>query len=1080
MPDGHHASSESTGTVAEPPPEAAEAGGTALTGLSAKQRAAVTHPHGPLLVVAGAGTGKTRVITQRFAWLAEQGVPADAILALTFSAPAAAEMRERLEAILARPYEDLWVHTFHAFCALLLRDEALEAGLDPFFSPVTQADRVALLLDRIDDLTLRCHEIRGNPAPLIGSFVARIDRLKDEMVTAEEFTAYAERLGENADGDADRTRGEREREFARVFRDHDRLLAERGSLDFGDLILHAFRLLRDKPHVRERVAGRFRHVLVDEYQDTNFAQGALLRLLVQDHGNVTVVGDDDQSIYRFRGASRKNILDFRAEHPKATVVRLERNHRSGREILRAACAVVEHGGERIEKELRGRGSSSVRFWRCRSERAQAQAVAAECERLVGAEGVDPAQIAVLVRSVKHEGAVLGSALEERAVPFRLAGAAAYFERAEVRDVLAWLRLLADPADSGAVVRALTRPPVELRSVDVARLTQLARRRKLDMVAAVGQALEGPQLSPEGRERAAAFLRLHRAASSAFETMRPDAFVHRLIERIGLRRQQIFAAHPNTVERLVNIAKLGELAIAFMRREPHAGVRDFVRYLVAVAEAGLREEEAVAPGMPSAVQVMTMHAAKGLEFDHVFVLGLSASRIPGRRRRSEGDDVPDELVKESLPEGEDARRAHEDEQRRLLHVAMTRARRGLVLAWPESGAERGAAATPSPFYEEARAAVDGEEELREEELFGPAEGLHSVFRMMRDEVLDTVSRVGGRLKDLRLDTYVDVSEAVARYLELLKVAALIERSKEGQRIADALPAVNEILLQAANREQREFLAQSALDEYLVDRERDERRRAASIGGQSEPSLETFLPRRGEGLMLSASDIETYRLCPLKYKFARVFRIPQEPTINQRFGIVVHQVLERYHQDSGGTLDELMELFEQAWRRAGFGDANDDVQFHERAVEALRHYWELDSEREAEPVWFERSFAFRLGPHLLRGRVDRVDRLPDGSYELIDYKTGKPKTEQELREDVQLSLYQMGAREAWRLPTAAQSYYYVLDNEKVPVEHSEEELERVRSTVAEVAEGILGEDFEPTPSYPVCSFCDYRIICPAAEK
>ncbi|MGZ4203140.1 MAG: RecB family exonuclease, partial [Thermoleophilaceae bacterium] len=407
--------------------------------------------------------------------------------------------------------------------------------------------------------------------------------------------------------------------------------------------------------------------------------------------------------------------------------------------------------------------------------------------------------------------------------------------------------------------------------------------------------------------------------------------------------------------------------------------------------------------------------------------------------------------------------------------MTRARKGLVLAWAEAG-ER---ARPSPFYEDARAALRAGEEVFEDELFGRGEGLHSTFRLLRDELLDNVSQVGGRLSDMRLDTYLDVDQSVVRYLELLKVAALIERERDGQSLAQALPEVNDLLLQAATHEQRELFLQSALDDYLMDAERDERRRAEVISG-SDQSLETFIPRRGEGLMLSASDIETYRLCPLKYKFARVFRIPQEPTINQRFGIVVHQVLERFHAGGGGSLDDLMRLFEASWRRSGFGDSNDELQFRDKAVASLRRYWELDRTREAKPKWFERSFSFKLGPHLLRGRVDRVDQHPDGHYELIDYKTGKAKTAAQLREDVQLSLYQMGARESWDLETSAQSYYYVLDNERVPVEHSEEELQRVRGTVATIAEGILAQNFEPTPSHEICSFCDYRIICPAAEK
>jgi RecB family exonuclease len=258
-----------------------------------------------------------------------------------------------------------------------------------------------------------------------------------------------------------------------------------------------------------------------------------------------------------------------------------------------------------------------------------------------------------------------------------------------------------------------------------------------------------------------------------------------------------------------------------------------------------------------------------------------------------------------------------------------------------------------------------------------------------------------------------------------------------------------------------------------------RRPVSAENGSEPSLDPFIPRRGQGLMLSASDIDTYRICPLKYKFARVFRIPQEPTIAQRFGIVLHQVLERFHRIEDGSLEQLMELFDASWRRSGFGDSDDERQYRERAVAALERYWRSERESDAEPVWFERSFAFHMGPHLLRGRVDRVDKRPDGSYELIDYKTGKSKTEDDLREDIQLSLYQLGARESWRLRTSAQSYYYVLTGEKVPVEHSEEELDRVRATVAEIGDGIMRQDFEPTPSPEICSFCDYRIICPAAE-
>ena len=242
-------------------------------------------------------------------------------------------------------------------------------------------------------------------------------------------------------------------------------------------------------------------------------------------------------------------------------------------------------------------------------------------------------------------------------------------------------------------------------------------------------------------------------------------------------------------------------------------------------------------------------------------------------------------------------------------------------------------------------------------------------------------------------------------------------------------------------------------------------------------------QGRRLALSASDIHTYRSCPLRYKFARVLRIPTEQTIHQRFGIVVHQVLERYHADGGETLAQMLALLDAGWRRAGFGDER----ARSRAVrEGARGAHPLPRAAarpgRSQPVWFERQFAFRLGPHHLRGRVDRVDRLAPAEtaeYELIDYKTSRPKTAEQLRDDVQLSLYALAAREDWGLESSQQAYYYVLDDLKVPVPRGERDAEAVTAVVLEVGEGILAQEFEPTPSRAACSMCDYRIVCPAAE-
>src|SRR3954465_15049854 len=264
-----------------------------LDGLDRAQLAAVTHRGGPLLILGGPGTGKTHVLAHRAGWLIEEGAPAASGLVLAPTAAAAADLRLRLETLIETPYEELSVFGAQELCERLLRDEALEAGLDPLFAPLSAADRLALLLERIDDLPLRRHEIRGNPAPLLAGFVERIDSLKEEMVRSRDFRRGAEAAATAATSDDERTHAERELEFAHVYAAHDRLLTEAGALDVGDLTLHAFRLLHEKPHGRTRLAARFPFVIADGYQDLSFAQSAMTRLLTQAQAELTVAGNDD-------------------------------------------------------------------------------------------------------------------------------------------------------------------------------------------------------------------------------------------------------------------------------------------------------------------------------------------------------------------------------------------------------------------------------------------------------------------------------------------------------------------------------------------------------------------------------------------------------------------------------------------------------------------------------------------------------------------------------------------------------------------------------------------------------------------
>jgi DNA helicase-2/ATP-dependent DNA helicase PcrA len=1025
---------------------------------------AVAHSEAMLVVSGPAGSGKTRVIESRFAWLVGQGCAPERIGVVVLTAARAAALRARIEGRLDVGYEELLVLTPAQLAARVLR--AAGTVGEPFESVLSAGDRLAMLVERIDELSLAHHDFGGRPNALLGGFVRRIDRLKAELVSAEDYSQWAAALPDDVGLVA-----AREREFAAIYRSHERMLDEAGARDEGNLVADALTLVRHHPEL----TARFEHVLVDDAQELDLAASELAVGVAG--ATLTVAGDPHGALRRYRGAGSERMRAF--ARAGVRTVSLQRTERCPSRVWTAASSMLGGAGSADRADVHAVSGGAVELWRCANERSQAQAVAADIERLLARSGERAGRIAVLVPEITHEGQAVGVALEERAIAHRLIGEAVFFQRAEIRDVLAWLRLLADPTDAGAVVRALARPPVELRSVDIARCTQIARRRKLDMVSALAAATEAPQVPPEARERIRVFLKLYRAGAGGLDTSRPDLYVHRLIERLGLRRQQLFTAQSDVVERLRALAAFGQLASAFVGRLPQSTPREFAKSIAAVADFGLREQEEPDLGRPGVVQVLTLDAAGGLEAEHVYVVGLHAGiKVPVF------EHIPDSLLREPLAaDDDDSRRAA---LRQRLYVASSRARERLVLAYPQAD-DRGAPLVPAPELEAVRAAIRGAWQEREEELFGPAEALHSTYRLLRDELLEGTTRAASRLGELRFDTDLDVSHAVVRYLELLKLAALIARP-EGQSATESLRDVNARILQAVTAEQREIFESSALDDYLLDAERDARRRAQAIVARDEPSLEPFLPLRGDGVVLSASDIDTYRTCPLKYKFARVFRIPQEPTLHQRFGILVHQVLERYHaggRDSWGgpphSLPELLGLLEAGWRRGGFGDSEEERQLRGKAAAALTRYHERFQSEEARPVWFERQFTFKLGRHLLRGRVDRVDRLPDGEYELIDYKTGRPKSAGQLAEDVQLSLYAVGARESWHLDASRQAYYYLLDDRKVEVPVDEGDRgEWVCEVATEVAEGILSQGFEPTPSFAACSICDYRLVCPAAER
>ncbi|MBC8195160.1 MAG: DNA helicase PcrA [Actinobacteria bacterium] len=623
-------------------------------GLNPAQLDAVTHPMGPLLVVAGAGSGKTRVLTRRVAYLiSEKGISPFGILAITFTNKAAAEMKERVAALVGPVAHRMWVSTFHSACVRILRGDADRIGFPSRFSIYDQSDAVRLTGYVIRDLNL---DVKRFPARAIH---ASISASKNEGVGS---SAYMEKAT-----------GPFEKRIAEVFVEYQKRLQRAGAMDFDDLLGNTVHLLRSNPDVLERHRSRFEHVLVDEYQDTNQVQNDLVMMLAQEHRNLCVVGDSDQSIYRFRGADIRNILDFETAFPDATVVILDQNYRSTQTILDAANAVITKNAGRKPKELwtdSGPGESILRY-KAGDEVDEARWVVQRIRALRSSGDYTWSDLAVFYRTNAQSRAV-EEQLVRSGVPYKVVGGTRFYDRREVRDAMSYLKLAANPADEVAAKRVLNVPKRGVGDTSVRRVDALAESTGCGFMEALGRCSEA---GVSGRAVAGirSFLDLHGSLVGLIGDG-PAAVLEAALAGSGYL-DELQAEHSVEADgRLENLAELVGVAREF------DDVAEFLEQVGLVADTDdiPDAEDGLDDGQ---VVLMTMHAAKGLEYPVVFIIGMEDGVFP--HMRSLGD--PDEL----------------EEERRLAYVGITRARQRLHLshAWSRMLHGQTQYNPPSRFLEE---------------------------------------------------------------------------------------------------------------------------------------------------------------------------------------------------------------------------------------------------------------------------------------------------------------------------------------------------------------------------------------------
>ena len=656
-----------------------------LDGLSPAQQEAVVHGEGPLLIIAGAGTGKTTVLTRRIAHLiSSKRARPEEVLALTFTEKAAVEMAERVDQLIPYGYAETWIGTFHAFGDRILRESALEVGLGPEFRVLTRPEQIIFLRERLWRLPLDRFRPLGDPTRHLGALLGLVSRAKDEDIAPAAYKAWAEARLVTAQDDAARDVAERHVELAGFYEAYQRLLAEAGAVDFGDQICRALALLRERPAVLAALRARYRYILVDEFQDTNRAQLEMVRLLAgPDEPNVTVVGDDDQAIYRWRGAAAGNLIAFRNLYPGAREVVLTDNHRSTQVILDAAGRLISYNNPYrleamagIDKRLRSqRGPGpAVRHVHFDTVSAEADGVAAlVAERL--RQGFRPRDVALLVRSNDDADPFL-RALNVRAIPHRFTGSRGLYAREEVRLLVCFLRALANPDDSVSLFYLAASEVYSVPEADLLRLNRHAARKTRPLMEIMRGLPANDELAGvggEARERIERLLAGLDAAAEDLPRRRTGELLYRFLQSSGFLARLSREADAESEARVKNVAKFFDAVKGYGEVAEHDRVPAFVAHLDLLREAG--DDPAVAEADPDedAVSVLTVHKAKGLQFPVVFLVSCVEQKFPVKRR-TDPLELPAELVEEGLG-GVDA---HLHEERRLFYVGMTRARDELVL------------------------------------------------------------------------------------------------------------------------------------------------------------------------------------------------------------------------------------------------------------------------------------------------------------------------------------------------------------------------------------------------------------------
>ncbi|MDD3861817.1 MAG: UvrD-helicase domain-containing protein [Candidatus Gracilibacteria bacterium] len=931
--------------------------------LNNEQNRAVNHKDGPVLIIAGAGTGKTRVITSRIVNLInKEGIKPENILALTFTEKAANEMVERIDMDMPLGYSELCVKTFHAFSDQLLREKGHEIGIDTGYKILDQVEQWFFFKKHLFEFELDYYRPLGNPNKFIYDLLWHFGKLKDELILPDDYIKYAESL---AGEEKDKTL-----EIARLYKQYQKLLIQNNFLEFGDLTAYSLQLLEKRESVLKEYQEKFKYILIDEFQDTNYAQFKLALMLGQSHKNIFAVGDDDQSIYKWRGASLSNMLQFEKNFPECEKIVLAENYRSTKNILDGSYSLIQNNNpDRMEvknginKQLRCNVNDSndqIEIHRFPSFVQESSFVAEQIQKLHHEGGYEYRDFAILIRA-NHLAHPFVDELKYLGIPYQVRNPKGLLSLEEIKDLTSVLKFLANPLDDISLLRILR---MDVFDIPMAKILEILNKpKKSHLINAL--TTENLSISFPGMEKGEE--KVHEILNEliAFSKKEPIGLVlNEFLQRSGYLKRLI---EKDKFEEVENINSFARYVTKFEKDNEDRSVIDFVSYLKLLEEANSPLSNNTDADRDS-VQILTAHGAKGLEFPFVFIVDAVNHRFPGTKR-SDAFEIPPTLTKEIYPEGD----FHLQEERRLFYVAMTRARKQLFITYSDLY-EGNKKWKISPFAQEA---------------------LNS------------------------------------------NCAKLIEH----EETADAI---------------------TKLKEFKTVR----------------PPIFDLPPFKRK--TLSYSQFDTFKTCPLKYSYRYMIGVPSPQSHAANFGSSIHDTLNQLYKmlkfGKKVNLEILAELYEKNWSPYGYESVEHEEIRKKQGLDLLTEFFKKNSEPWIVPAFLEQPFSIKVGDFTISGRIDRIDRLSDGTFEVIDYKTGRSKDNVNLNKDLQLSIYALACRDVLKIPVSKLSLYYLENNEKSSTERSAQQIDDVKGEIQGYILDMQTSKFNPTPGF-LCSFCDYRVICPA---